>query len=80
MLKVPYISLVNLIRGKKVVSELVADEMTALNVELELKALLNNKIYRQGVLDGYEEMAEILGPEGASSRAAEIMVRLLRER
>ena len=80
LLKVPYISLVNLIRGKKVVSELVADEMTALNVELELKALLNNKIYRQGVLDGYEEMAEILGPEGASSRAAEIMVRLLRER
>lgn len=80
LLKVPYISLVNLIRGKKVVSELVADEMTALNVELELKALLNNKIYRQGVLDGYEEMAEILGPEGASSRAAEIIVRLLRER
>lgn len=80
LLKVPYISLVNLIAGKKVVSELVADEMNAFNLELELKALLFNKEYVNRMDAGYEDMDRRLGPSGASDRAAEIMVGLLRKK
>lgn len=43
ILKVKYISLVNLIAGREVVAELVADGMTAENVKQQLEAILPGK-------------------------------------
>ena len=74
VLSVKYISLVNLIAGKEVVQELVADRMTVDNTRDELSKILNDKTYRQQMLDGYQEVAEILGTLGAPRKAAEIIV------
>ena len=78
VLKVKYISLVNLIAHREVVKELVADEMTVSNVRKELERILYNKEYRERMLSGYEYMASRLGEAGASKRAAHEMVGLLK--
>lgn len=78
LLKVPYISLVNLIAGEEVVPELIADKMNVGNIRRHLAQILPGSSQRQVMLDGYERMATILGPSGASQRAAKQMVASLR--
>lgn len=78
-LKVPYISLVNLIADKEVVKELVADEMTADNVRATLTPLLYDTPERRQMLSDYEQIIHLLGPAGASEKAAKEMVNLLRK-
>lgn len=80
ILKVKYISLVNLIAGKEVVTELVADGMTVPNIEKELRAILPSGGQRMRMLEDYDRLIAILGAPGASGRAAEQIVQLLRER
>lgn len=79
ILKVRFISLVNLIAGREVVKELVADTMTVDNMKAELGLLLYNKEYRRRMLDGYEEVSVRLGPVGAPRIAAREMVKLLKK-
>ena len=73
-LKVPYISLVNLIIGEEVVPELVAEQMTPKNVRQHLASILPGGEGREAQLEGYERMATILGEPGAPARAAKIIV------
>ncbi|MBO4642886.1 MAG: lipid-A-disaccharide synthase [Bacteroidaceae bacterium] len=80
ILKIPYISLVNLIAESEVVPELLAEKMTVENVRHHLSSILPGGSARQSQLDGYEYMAQRLGPPGAPRHAAELMVRMLRER
>ena len=77
ILKVKYISLVNLVANKEVVRELVADTMTVANVRSELDALLNDEQYRGQMLKEYDRMIKILGPAGASHQAASKIIELL---
>ena len=79
ILKVKFISLVNLVADKEVVRELVADTMTVENVRSELDAILYNKVYREQMLREYDRIIEILGPAGASEKAAKEMVALLKK-
>ena len=75
-LKVPFISLVNLIAGREVVPELVADGMCVENVRAHLTQLLPaDAPARLAQLKGYEEMAKRLGKPGAPERAAAEMVK-----
>ena len=78
VLKVKYISLVNLIAGREVVRELVADTMTVEQVRRELERLLHDEEHRRRMLEGYDRMADRLGEAGAPRRAARQMVELLR--
>ena len=78
ILKVKFVSLVNLVTGKEVVRELVADTMTLENIETELEAILYNKVMRRQMLDDYDRMIQILGPAGASEKTACEMVKLLK--
>lgn len=78
LLKVKYISLVNLVADREVVRELVADSMTVSNVRTELDALLHDEEYRSRMLAEYDRIIHILGPSGASQHAASKMVGLLR--
>ena len=78
LLKVKYISLVNLVADREVVRELVADSMTVSNVRTELDALLHDEDYRSRMLAEYDRIIHILGPSGASQHAASKMVGLLR--
>ena len=80
ILKVKYISLVNLVANKEVVRELVADTMTVANVRSELNALLYDENYRGQMLKEYDRMIKILGPAGASHQAASKMIELLSAR
>ena len=79
ILKVKYISLVNLIANKEVVRELVADTMTVANIRSELESVLYNKVYREQMMVEYERIIQILGPAGASRQAARQMVSLLKK-
>jgi lipid-A-disaccharide synthase len=77
LIKVKYISLVNLIAGREVIKELVAHTMTVENIREELEHLLDDEPWRAWVLCGYDEMEERLGGPGASRRTAREMIRLL---
>jgi lipid-A-disaccharide synthase len=78
LIRVKYISLVNLIVDKLVVKELIQDDLTSERVGEELKLLLEDADYRSGVLDAYQNMAQILGEKGASQTAAKLMMRHLK--
>ena len=80
ILKVEYISLVNLIAGREVVPELVADTFTVGNIRRELARILPGGDGRRQMLDGYAEVARRLGSDVAPDNAARIMVGLLRKR
>lgn len=73
-LKIPFISLVNLIAGEEVVPELVAEQMTPKNVRQHLASILPGGSARAAQLQGYECMAAILGEPGAPVRAAKQIV------
>lgn len=77
-LKVPFISLVNLIAGREVVPELVAADMNVKTLTHHIKALLpTNSVARKAQMDGYKEMKRLLGEPGAPMKAAkEILERL----
>ncbi len=76
-LKVPFISLVNLVAGEEIVPELVAEQMTPQNVRRHLAAILPGGNAREAQLRGYERMATLLGEAGAPQRAAKIIVKTL---
>ena len=78
VLKVKYISLVNLIANREVVRELVADTMTVEQIRAELERILYDMEYRRRMLEGYGEMKSRLGEAGAPKRAARGMVGILR--
>lgn len=79
LLKVPFVSLVNLVCGREVVPELVADGMNVANVRARLLELLPGQPAREEMLRGYGEMKRLLGEPGAPARAAGEMVRILKE-
>lgn len=77
LLKVPYVSLVNLVADKEIVPELVADRMTRRNIVRHLGEILPGGEGRSVMLSEYEKMNAVLGAAGASKRAAEIIYNLL---
>lgn len=79
LLKVKYISLVNLIAGKEVVQELVDVRMRTDEIRQQLRAILPGGEQREPMLADYARLMDILGTEGASTRAAEGMLRFLRK-
>lgn len=74
MLKVPYVSLVNLIANKPVVTELLGYKANEENLKAELDKLTNDPNYKKAILSGYAEMREKLGEPGAPYHAAQIIV------
>ena len=76
VLSVRYVSLVNLIANREVVTELVADTFSVNNIRRELQKILDGPA-RQQMLDGYDEVARALGDRKAPDNAANIMYTLL---
>ena len=79
VLNVKYVSLVNLIADREVVTELVADTFSVDNIRHELEKILPGGPDRQRMLDDYEEVHRRLGESDAPDRAAEIMIQLLKQ-
>ena len=80
ILKVKYISLVNLIADREVVTELVADGMTVSNIKKELAKIISGGNGRSRMLSEYDRLIGILGEPGASERAAAQITAFLKAR
>ena len=68
-----YISLVNLIMDREVVTELIQDECNSKNIRKELEKLLDSN-YRNKLLQQYDVLEEKLGGIGASAKTAKMIV------
>ena len=79
LVKLKYISLVNLILNRSVVKELIQNEMNAENVLRHLKILLFSKEKREQILQDYVELKRKLGGKGASRSTAELIIRHLKQ-
>ena len=77
IIKVKYISLVNLIADREVVPELVAESFSVENIRQRLDAILPGGAERQTMLEGYEDVHRRLGESNAPNRAAQMIVGLL---
>lgn len=74
LIKVKYISLVNLVMDKLVVKELIQHDLTEENLLKELTSLLKDETARQHLLADYAALWHKLGEKDASKRAAEVIV------
>lgn len=74
----PYISLVNLIAGREVVQELFGARFSRKQIEEELGRILYDKKYRDQMLQGYDEIIQVLGKPGASQRTASLIIQSLK--
>ena len=79
LIKVKYVSLVNLIADREVVTEVLDEGYTAFNIRLELERILSGP-GRDRMLEGYAEVSRRLGSQKAPDNAAKLIVELLRER
>lgn len=77
VIKVKYISLVNLIADREVVTELLADRFTVAHIREELHRILPTSADRQRMLEGYEDVWQRLGDDVAPENAAHLMIQLL---
>ena len=77
ILKIPFVSLVNLIAGREMVPELIAEQMSVPQLQKHLQAILPGGSAREAMLRGYEDVAERLGSPGAPQRAAKGMLEWL---
>ena len=78
VVRVRFISLVNLIMDSEVVRELVQYRLNEENLHAELKSILKGGEKRGNMLSGYESLRHRLGPAGASARTAAEMVNKLK--
>ncbi|MEZ4921926.1 MAG: lipid-A-disaccharide synthase [Crocinitomicaceae bacterium] len=75
LVKVDYISLVNLISGKEVVKELIQNDLTPKNIQVALDKLVENgSVERIKMLEDYQSLEELLGGGGASDTVAELLL------
>lgn len=79
IIKVKYISLVNLIADEEIIPELLADRFTVDNITTELQRILPGSQEREQMLRGYEGVRVKLGNTIAPDNAAKIMYDLLRQ-
>jgi lipid-A-disaccharide synthase len=74
VIRVKYISLVNLIMNSEIVQELVQYDLNKTNLLSELKSILPGGDKRERIISDYRALMSKLGPSGASGRIAREMV------
>jgi lipid-A-disaccharide synthase len=73
IIQVPFISLVNLIMNREVVTELFQNDMTEENLIRELRNLLCDEGIRNKILADYDELHQVMGGPGSSEKTARLM-------
>lgn len=73
-----YISLVNLIMDKEVVTELIQNDCNPKKIKAELQQLLD-PAYREKLLQNYGALEEKLGGDGASEKTAQLIINELKK-
>lgn len=78
--KVPYIGMVNIVAGKKIVPEFIQFQATAQNISQEVLKTLKNPAEIERIKNDLAQVKSSLGEKGASLRAARIIVEFLNKR
>jgi lipid-A-disaccharide synthase len=74
LIRVPYISLPNLIADRQVVRELIQDDFSSVNLKEELNRLVSDADYRIKMQDGYTQIRSRIGEFAASERTAQLIL------
>lgn len=74
LLKIKFISLVNIIMDRELVKELIQHNLNEKNIEYELNAILFDDSYRKNMLTDFDLLRDKLGGTGASNRFAKEIV------
>lgn len=77
LIRVPYISLVNLISDREVVKELIQNDFSIRKLREELQKILSDQVYRGLMLQGYDLVKERIGEGSASATAAALIYKSL---
>ncbi len=77
LVKVKYISLVNLIMDREIIKELIQSDLNKENLEKELKKLLFDNTFTSSLKADYVSLKEKLGGDGASHKAALSVIKFL---
>jgi len=72
LVKVNYISLVNLVLDQPLVTELIQHDFNKKKITTELNKILSDK-HRIEMMAGYHDLKKVLGERGASQRAAKVI-------
>ncbi|SDE42030.1 lipid-A-disaccharide synthase [Mucilaginibacter pineti] len=75
LVKIKFISLVNLIVDREIVKELIQQDCTEFKIAAELNAILNDKAYRAAMLNNYDKLDERMGTPGASAKTAALIIK-----
>ena len=78
LIRVKYICLVNLVMDKEVVKELIQDDFNETNLVKELELLLQDPKKQRRILDDLDMLKHKLGNEGASEKAAEVIINMVK--
>ena len=78
LVKVRFISLVNLVMNKEVVKELIQDDFNEKNLTHELDRLLKDSKRQRQLLEDLDILKNRLGNEGASEKAADVIISMIK--
>ena len=78
LVKIKFISLVNLIMDREVVKELIQHDCNSTMIAQELKEIIKGGSKRDKILSDYSEMSETLGGGGASKKIAQSLLKTIR--
>jgi lipid-A-disaccharide synthase len=79
LVKIKYISLVNLIMDREVVKELIQGDCTAEQIREELLKILPGGVSRSQMENDFNELRQILGGGGASKKVAQSLLKTIRK-
>ncbi len=79
LIRVPFISLPNLIAGKEVVKELIQDDFSVEKLRDELNRIFTNVVYKGEMLQGYDLIREKIGEESASEKTGRLILDSLKK-
>ncbi|MBS7564138.1 lipid-A-disaccharide synthase [Mucilaginibacter sp. Bleaf8] len=79
LLKIKYITLVNLIMNEPVVKELIQEECNTEQISAELEKLLHDATYREHKLNQYHQLHKLMGQPGASAHTADLIVKYVKQ-
>ena len=74
VIKIPYIGLVNVVAGRKIVPELIQEDCNAQNIAATLEAVMQDK----NIIGELKRVKSALGEPGASQRAAQVVLQELK--
>jgi lipid-A-disaccharide synthase len=80
VVKVSNVSLVNLIAGREIVPELLQDDATPERLAEMASMILDNKSYRNEMINNLEDVRKKLGGRGASEKTARIAMEMVNRR